>query len=125
MCQQCSTTKGQGRVIAAWQILSLDSGRGKLASLSTQSGTGKNKGLLGALTAETDDGNIRVNIGTGFSDEQRKLFTEEFVMGKIVEIEYNQRISSGGGRDTDSLFLPRFIELREDKDHTNSSVGVV
>jgi len=88
-------------------------------------GTGRNKGLLGALTAETDDGKIRVNIGTGFSDEQRKLFTEEFVMGKIVEIEYNQRISSGGGRDTDSLFLPRFIELREDKDYTNSSVGVV
>ena len=88
-------------------------------------GTGRNKGLLGALTAETDDGKIRVNIGTGFSDEQRKLFTEEFVMGKIIEIEYNQRISSGGGRDTDSLFLPRFIELREDKDYTNSSVGVV
>tara|TARA_Y100000004_G_scaffold165015_1_gene195555 strand:- start:474 stop:932 length:459 start_codon:yes stop_codon:yes gene_type:complete len=88
-------------------------------------GTGRNKGLLGALTAETDDGKIRVNIGTGFSDEQRKLFTEEFVMGKIIEIEYNQRISSGGDRDTDSLFLPRFIELREDKDYANSSVGVV
>ena len=88
-------------------------------------GTGRNKGLLGALTAETEDGKIRVNIGTGFSDEQRKTFTEEYVVGKIVEIEYNQRISSGGGRDTDSLFLPRFIELREDKDHTNSSVGVV
>ena len=86
-------------------------------------GTGKNKGLLGALTAETEDGKIRVNIGTGFSDEQRKTFTEEYVVGKIVEIEYNQRITSEG-RDYDSLFLPRFIELREDKDHANSSVGV-
>ena len=86
-------------------------------------GTGKNKGLLGALTAETEDGKIRVNIGTGFSDEQRKTFTEEYVIGKIVEIEYNQRITSEG-RDYDSLFLPRFIELREDKDHANSSVGV-
>ena len=86
-------------------------------------GTGRNKGLLGALTAETEDGKIRVNIGTGFSDEQRKTFTEEYVVGKIVEIEYNQRISSDG-RDTDSLFLPRFIELREDKDLANSSVGV-
>ena len=87
-------------------------------------GTGKNKGLLGALTAETEDGKIRVNIGTGFSDEQRKLFTEDYVVGKIVEIEYNQRITSEG-RDHDSLFLPRFIELREDKDYANSSVGVV
>ena len=86
-------------------------------------GTGKNKGLLGALTAETEDGKIRVNIGTGFSDEQRKSFTEEYVVGKIVEIEYNQRITSEG-RDYDSLFLPRFIELREDKDLANSSVGV-
>ena len=86
-------------------------------------GTGKNKGLLGALTAETEDGKIRVNIGTGFSDEQRKTFTEEYVVGKIVEIEYNQRITSEG-RDYDSLFLPRFIELREDKDLANSSVGV-
>ena len=86
-------------------------------------GTGRNKGLLGALTAETEDGKIRVNIGTGFSDEQRKSFTEEYVVGKIVEIEYNQRITSEG-RDYDSLFLPRFIELREDKDLANSSVGV-
>ena len=87
-------------------------------------GTGRNKGLLGALTAETEDGKIKVNVGTGFSDEQRKLFTEEYVIGKIIEIEYNQRVSSEH-RDTDSLFLPRFIELREDKDHANSSVGVV
>ena len=87
-------------------------------------GTGRNKGLLGALTAETEDGKIKVNVGTGFSDEQRKLFTEEYVIGKIIEIEYNQRVSSEH-RDTDSLFLPRFIELREDKDQANSSVGVV
>tara|TARA_B100000287_G_scaffold272783_1_gene256934 strand:- start:2179 stop:3519 length:1341 start_codon:yes stop_codon:yes gene_type:complete len=87
-------------------------------------GTGKNTGLLGALTAETSDGKIRVNVGTGFSDQQRKLFTREFVMGRIIEIEYNQRISSANS-SIDSLFLPRFIELREDKDVANSSEGVV
>ena len=85
-------------------------------------GTGRNTGLLGALTAETEDGKIKVNVGTGFSDEQRKMYTEEFVLGKIIEIEYNQRISSGS-RDHDSLFLPRFIELRTDKDVANDSVG--
>jgi len=85
-------------------------------------GTGRNTGLLGALTAETEDGKIKVNVGTGFSDEQRKMYTEDFVLGKIIEIEYNQRISSGD-RDHDSLFLPRFIELRTDKDIANDSVG--
>ena len=78
---------------------------------------------MGSLTAETEDKKIRVNVGGGFSDEQRKLFTKENVVGKIIEIEYNQRTSSKG-RDTDSLFLPRFIELREDKDIANSSEGV-
>ena len=95
-----------------------------LRVIDWKEGTGKNIGLLGALTAETEDGQIRVNVGTGFSDEQRKLYTKEFVMGKIIEIEYNMRVTAGG-RDTDSLFLPRFVELREDKDIANSSTGVV
>ena len=95
-----------------------------LRVIDWKEGTGKNVGLLGALTAETEDGQIRVNVGTGFSDEQRKLYTKEFVMGKIIEIEYNMRVTAGG-RDTDSLFLPRFVELREDKDIANSSTGVV
>ena len=87
-------------------------------------GTGKNKGLLGALICETDDGLIQTKVGTGFSDEQRKLYTKDFVIGKIVELEYNMRIESKREDKVDSLFLPRFIELREDKDTTNSSVGV-
>ena len=87
-------------------------------------GSGRLTGFMGSLTAETEDKKIRVNVGTGFSDEQRKLYTKENVVGKIIEIEYNQRTSSEG-RDTDSLFLPRFIELREDKDIANSSEGVL
>ena len=92
--------------------------------VGTQPGTGKNKGLLGALICETDDGLIQTKVGTGFSDEQRKLYTKDFVIGKIVELEYNMRIESKREDKVDSLFLPRFIELREDKDTTNSSVGV-
>ena len=95
-----------------------------LRVIDWKEGTGKNSGMLGALTAETEDGQIRVNVGTGFSDEQRKLYTKEYVMGKIIEIEYNMRVESKG-RDVDSLFLPRFIELREDKDIANVSTGVV
>ena len=76
------------------------------------------------MICETDDGLIQTKVGTGFSDEQRKLYTKDFVIGKIVELEYNMRIESKREDKVDSLFLPRFIELREDKDTTNSSVGV-
>jgi ATP-dependent DNA ligase len=82
-----------------------------------EEGTGRNKGLLGALVCETACGQMKVNIGTGFSDDQRKSITEE-VIGKIVTVQYNQVVDSKG-KDTKSLFLPRFVEIREDKDVAN------
>lgn len=88
-----------------------------------QEGTGKYAGMLGALVCQSSDGKIEVSIGSGFSDEQRKNFTREATVGRIVEIIYNERISDKS-RETDSLFLPRFIELREDKDTANSSAEI-
>ena len=79
-----------------------------------QTGSGKYEGLLGALVCETEDGKVRVNVGTGFSDELRKELIPDNTLDKIVEVLYNARISKkNGGKD--SLFLPRFIGFREDK----------
>ena len=47
-------------------------------------------------------------------DEVKKDF-----LGKIVEVKYNDIIKSKG-KDEMSLFLPRFIKLRDDKDQANS-----
>jgi ATP-dependent DNA ligase len=87
-------------------------------------GTGKYEGMLGALVCQSSDGKIEVSIGSGFSDDQRKAYTEKATVGRIVEILYNERITSRDRTDVDSLFLPRFVELREDKDVANSSAEI-
>jgi DNA ligase-1 len=87
-------------------------------------GTGKYVGMLGALVCRSSDGLVEVSIGSGFSDAQRKTFTRKATVGRIVEILYNERITSRDRTETDSLFLPRFVELREDKDVANSSAEI-
>ena len=84
-------------------------------------GTGKYVGMLGALVCQSSDGKVEVSVGSGFSDSQRKSFTKKATVGRIIEILYNERITSRDRTNVDSLFLPRFVELREDKDVANSS----
>jgi ATP-dependent DNA ligase len=84
-----------------------------------EEGTGKNKGRLGALVCESNDGKIRVNVGSGYTDEQRDAYGK-LVIGKIATVKYNARIQDKGG-NVESLFLPVFIELREDKDVADNS----
>jgi len=82
-------------------------------------GQGKYKGLLGALQLESADGVIKVNIGSGFSDKQRKEIGKD-VIGKIVTLKYNARITNKKTKQ-DSLFLPIVKEIREDKTVADSS----
>lgn len=79
-----------------------------------QLGTGKYEGMLGALICESSDGLLSVGIGSGFTDEQRKELTPQNTIGKIVAVRYNSKIKNKSGNH--SLFLPRVIEIREDKD---------
>ena len=90
----------------------------ELQVVDWEEGTGKNVGRLGALVCESSDGVIRVNVGSGYSDEQRDEYTKK-VIGKIITVKYNARIKDKSG--IESLFLPVFIELREDKDKAESS----
>lgn len=79
-------------------------------------GTGKYEGKMGALIAETKDGLLKVNVGTGFSDEERE--PTDWYVGKIITVKYNQIISDKK-KKTASLFLPRFVEVRLDKGVAN------
>jgi hypothetical protein len=88
-----------------------------------QYGTGKYEGLMGALLGATDDGKIVAEVGTGFTDEHRKAIFEENV-GKIMTIKYNSRISSKGS-DIQSLFLTSFVEIRDDKDETDTLESMI
>lgn len=78
-----------------------------------QEGTGKYKGMMGALICENSDKTIRVSVGSGFTDKERKTIGPE-IIGKIVSLRYNERISSKTN-GPDSLFLPRYLEERTDK----------
>ena len=76
-------------------------------------GTGKNAGRLGALVLESADGKIKVNVGTGFTDRHRDTIGRD-VIGKVIAIKYNGRIVDQRS-GVSSLFLPVFIEVRDDK----------
>lgn len=93
-----------------------------LKVIEWQEGTGKNKGKLGALICESCDGLIRVGVGTGFTDAERKKIGPD-VIGSIVAVKYNARINDKRS-DYDSLFLPVFVELREDKDEADHSRSI-
>jgi len=85
-----------------------------LICVDWEEGTGKNKGRLGALVLESACGNLRTNVGTGFTDEHRDMFTRENTVGKVVSVKYNSKIQDKGNNGW-ALFLPVFLEIREDK----------
>ena len=93
-----------------------------LKIVGIQEGTGKYTGLMGALICESADGLIKVDIGSGFKDHHRvDLFTDS-IIGKIVAVKYNERIKNKQGEE--SLFLPIFLELREDKTEADHSKDI-
>jgi hypothetical protein len=93
-----------------------------LKIIAVEEGTGKAAGMLGAIVCESLDGIVKVNVGSGFTDAQRKSYWAENLVDKIVAIKYNSRIKNKLGDE--SLFLPVFIELRDDKDVADSSKDI-
>ena len=92
-----------------------------LKIVAIEEGTGKYAGMLGAIVCESSDGKIKVNVGSGFNDAHRKNLGQE-ILDKIVAIKYNSRIKNKLGEE--SLFLPIFVEIRDDKDIADSSKDI-
>lgn len=108
-----------------------------LEVIAVDEGDGDFEGGIGALTCITRDGKLKVNVGTGLSLEDRgfendlsggkkvikqiKSFKEasKKFLGKIVEVKYNQLIKAKD-KEEYSLFLPRLVQVRLDKDQANS-----
>ena len=90
-----------------------------LKIVAVEEGSGKAVGMLGAIVCESADGIVKVNVGSGFNDAQRKQYWKENLVDKIVAVKYNSRIKNKVGEE--SLFLPVFIELRDDKDVADNS----
>ena len=76
-------------------------------------GSGKYEGKIGSLLVETEDGEVKTAVGTGLSDEERSLPFSNFSK-RIVAVKYNAVITDKK-TGLKSLFLPVFVEIREDK----------
>ncbi len=85
-----------------------------LGVVAVDEGTGRNVGKLGALVCEGSDDNrhIRVNVGSGFTDNQRDLFwnSRDTLVNKIVEVRADAITQNQDG--TYSLRFPRFLHFR-------------
>ena len=86
-------------------------------------GKGKYKGKIGSAILQTSCGRIEVDCGSGLTDQDRNKHPDEFI-GKIIEIQYNKFIQSKKDKPA-SLYLPRFIEVREDKNTATSYEEIV
>ena len=85
-----------------------------LTVIAVEEGTGKNIGRLGALVCEgEDDGRrILVNVGSGFSDDQRIDYwnNRKKVVRKVSEVRADAITQNQDG--TYSLRFPRFLRFR-------------
>jgi len=90
-----------------------------LEIVDCEEGTGRNEGRLGAFVAHGfDDGReIHVNVGSGFSDDQRIEFweTRDECIGMIIEVRADDVTQNADG--TYSLRFPRFERFRGFEPH--------
>lgn len=88
-----------------------------LEVISVEEGTGRNTGRLGALVCEgSDDGKyITVNVGSGFSDDDRVDYwnNSNQIIGRTAEILCDVITQNQDG--SYSLRFPRFVRFRDDK----------
>jgi hypothetical protein len=73
---------------------------------------------IGSLICESSDGYIRVNVGSGLKDDDRKKDKNNYI-GKVISVKSNGIIDSNG-KDTLSLFLPIYKGVRLDKDEADT-----
>jgi len=80
-----------------------------------EEGTGRNAGRLGAIICEGVDNerNIRVNVGSGFSDTDRDEYWtgRDDLLGHLVEVQADAVTQNQDG--SYSLRFPRFLRFRD------------
>ena len=85
-----------------------------LEVVDVEEGTGRNEGRLGAIVCSgVDDGkDIRVNVGSGFTDDNRTVFwsSRDALIGQLVEVRADAVTQNQDG--TYSLRFPRFKTFR-------------
>ncbi|MEI2606492.1 hypothetical protein V8O11_22240 [Erwinia aphidicola] len=92
-----------GKVTGWWKVKPESDIDGKV--INWIEGTGKYAGMMGALTVECEDGTL-TDVGTGFTDEQRKL-PREYWVGRLVQLTFMERTDDG------NLRHPAFDRMRD------------
>lgn len=102
---ECKRTKN---LIKVKKFFSAD-----LLCTGVEEGSGRNKGTLGALVC--DYKGYSVNVGSGFTDEQRKCYWEnpDEIVGHIVSVKYKEETKNKDGGI--SIQFPVFETVRFDK----------
>lgn len=85
----------------------------------------KREGKIGAIQFSNDEGTIKGQC-SGFSDEELDLFTKnkDNLIGRIISVEFNDLVKSENN-DYYALSHPAFIEIRNDKDETDTLEKVI
>lgn len=85
-------------------------------------GEGKREGFIGGFICKDLSGEYEVKVGSGFTEQDLIELSRnpDDIIGKVVAIQYNVPIEDKNGKK--SLFLPRFIEVRNDKNEPESLV---
>lgn len=91
-----------------------------LEVVDIEEGSGRLAGTLGAIHVRYKDGNI-VKVGSGFSDDERKLYWEhpELIMNRVCEIKYFEESTSKAntGETLYSLRFPCWVSnIRDPRD---------
>lgn len=85
-------------------------------------GSGKNADYFGAITFENDELTIKGKVGvSSMTEELRDWFhaNRDNVIGKIMSVQFND-LTKSESNSYYALSHPRFIELRNDKDSTDT-----
>ena len=79
-------------------------------------GEGKREGFIGGFIMTDASKTLNVKVGSGFTDNDLKSLSKDpdSHIGKIAAVLYNVTITDK--HENRSLFLPRFVDIRHDKD---------
>lgn len=82
-------------------------------------GEGKREGFIGGFICTDASRTLEVKIGSGFTDADLKTLSAnpDQWIGRVAAVQFNEPITDKFGNR--SLFLPRFIEVRLDKNQAD------
>ena len=103
-CYECKRTKS---LLKVKRFYTYD-----LEVVGVEEGTGRNKGTLGALVVQYK--NNTVNVGSGFTDEERRYYwnNQDEIIGRVIEVKFKE-ITVDKKTGLESLQFPVYVQRRE------------